>query len=138
MSLKSSFASVLRAVRSTRNLSQRGFGDVTSRTYLSKLETGKSSITLDKLDQLSQRLELSPLTLLTLTLSESTGQPAQELIVKLRSELEDLHQRDGLSELRFPAWECPLARPDSLPARKPRRAQSSPSSTLQAELAFTD
>nr|WP_263010887.1 helix-turn-helix transcriptional regulator [Pseudomonas chlororaphis] len=56
---------------------QRGFGDVTSRTYLSKLETGKSSITLDKLDQLSERLELSPLPLLTLTPSKSTGQPAQ-------------------------------------------------------------
>ncbi|WP_262925933.1 hypothetical protein [Pseudomonas chlororaphis] len=44
---------------------------------MSKLETGKSSITLDKLDQLSERLELSSLTLLTLTPSKSTGQPAQ-------------------------------------------------------------
>ncbi|MFF7061394.1 helix-turn-helix domain-containing protein [Pseudomonas sp. NPDC008258] len=138
MSLKSSFASVLRAVRSVRNLSQSGFGDVTSRTYLSKLETGKSSITLDKLDQLSERLELSPLTLLTLTLSESTGQPAQELIVKLRSELEDLQQSGGLSDLRVPAWECPAARPKSLPAHKPRRPQSPPSSALQAELSFMD
>jgi hypothetical protein len=63
----------------------------------------KSSITLDKLDQLSPRLGLSPITLLTLTLSESTGQPAQEMVVKLSSELEDIHQSGGLSELRFPA-----------------------------------
>ncbi|MCO7611467.1 hypothetical protein NJH83_14610 [Pseudomonas chlororaphis] len=34
-------------------------------------------MTLDKLDQLSERLELSPLPLLTLTPSKSTGQPAQ-------------------------------------------------------------
>ncbi|MBI6908333.1 XRE family transcriptional regulator [Pseudomonas palleroniana] len=118
-----------------RNLSQRGSGDGTSRTYLSKLETEKSSITLDKLDQLSQRLELSPLTLLTLTLSESTGQQAQELIAKLSLELEDFHQSSGLSELPVPAWECPVARPNSLPACKPHNSQSSPSSILQAKLA---
>ncbi len=54
MSLKSSFATVLKTLRSKRNISQRNFGD-TSRTYLSKLEGGHCSITLDKLDQLSQR-----------------------------------------------------------------------------------
>ncbi|MNJ58229.1 helix-turn-helix protein [compost metagenome] len=53
MALKSSFAVVLRALRSKRNISQREFADTTSRTYLSKLESGKSSVTLDKLEQLS-------------------------------------------------------------------------------------
>lgn len=68
MTLKASFAKVLRALRAKRNISQREFADTTSRTYLSKLEAGKSSITLDKLQQLSDRLGLSPLTLLTLTI----------------------------------------------------------------------
>lgn len=72
MSLKSSFAIVLRALRCKRNLSQRDFGD-TSRTFLSKLEGARSSLTLDKLEQVSQRLELSPLTLLALTLSQESG-----------------------------------------------------------------
>lgn len=57
MSLKSSFAVVLRALRSKRNISQRDFADTTSRTYLSKLEAGRSSVTLDKLEQLSERLD---------------------------------------------------------------------------------
>lgn len=86
MSLKSSFATVLRTLRSKRNISQRDFGD-TSRTYLNKLEGGRCSITLDKLDQVSQRLELSPLAMLTLTLSLESGKPAVELIDHLRSEL---------------------------------------------------
>lgn len=60
MTLKASFASVLRALRSKRNITQRDFADTTSRTYLSKLELGKSSITLDKLDQVSRRLDVSP------------------------------------------------------------------------------
>jgi transcriptional regulator with XRE-family HTH domain len=133
MTLKASFASVLRALRSKRNITQRDFADTTSRTYLSKLELGKSSITLDKLDQVSRRLELSPLTLLTLTLSEDTGKPSSELISKLQLEIADLQRKDGLPGLR--------ASPDiGLEIRRlPRRARRAhESSSMQAELAFAD
>lgn len=100
MTLKTSFASVLRALRNKRNISQRDFADTTSRTYLSKLELGKSSITLDKLDQISRGLDLSPLTLLTLTLSVETGKPTSELLTKLRAEIAELQQDEGLPSLR--------------------------------------
>lgn len=93
MSLKSSFAIVLRALRSQRKITQRDFGD-TSRTFLSKLEGGKSSLTLDKLEQVSQRLEVSSLTLLTLTLSLESGRSSAELIDDLRLEIVNL-ERDG-------------------------------------------
>jgi len=98
MSLKASFAVVLRALRSMRNITQRDFGD-TSRTFVSKLEGGKSSLTLDKLDQVSQRLELSPLTLLTLTLSLESGKSSAELIDDLRLEIESLERNGGLPRL---------------------------------------
>ncbi|MDD2133459.1 helix-turn-helix domain-containing protein [Pseudomonas kurunegalensis] len=98
MSLKSSFATVLRTLRSKRNISQRNFGD-TSRTYLSKLEGGQCSITLDKLDLVSQRLELSPLTMLALTLSLESGKPAVELIDHLRLEVERLESDGGIPGL---------------------------------------
>ncbi|MDR6714256.1 transcriptional regulator with XRE-family HTH domain [Pseudomonas hunanensis] len=101
MTLKASFASVLRALRSKRNITQRDFADTTSRTYLSKLELGKSSITLDKLDQVSRRLELSPLTLLTLTLSEETGKSAAQLVSQLRAEIRSLQEPDGLPGLQL-------------------------------------
>lgn len=133
MTLKASFASVLRALRSKRNITQRDFADTTSRTYLSKLELGKSSITLDKLDQVSRRLELSPITLLTLTLSEDTGKPPSELISKLQLEIADLQREDGLPGLRV--------RPElGLQVRRlPRRARSDrESSIMQVELAFVD
>lgn len=103
MTLKASFASVLRALRSKRNITQRDFADTTSRTYLSKLELGKSSITLDKLDQVSRRLELSPLTLLTLTLSEETGKPALDLVSQLRAEIISLKEDDGLAGHEHPS-----------------------------------
>lgn len=132
MTLKTSFASVLRALRSKRNITQRDFADTTSRTYLSKLELGKSSITLDKLNQVSRRLELSPITLLTLTLSEETGKPPSELISKLQLEIADLQQEDGLPGLRV----IPEMGHQS---RFPRRARSGhESNCMQAELAFAD
>ncbi len=55
-----------------------------------KPEAGKSSITLDKLQQLSDRLGLSPLTLLTLTISESTGESTTELVNKFCGEIRGL------------------------------------------------
>lgn len=102
MTLKSSFASVLRVLRSQRNITQRGCSDTTSRTYLSKLETGRSSITLDKLEQLSERLKMSPLTLVALTLSEDTGQTA-ELLDRARNEIRTLE-----SEGRIPGLQATL------------------------------
>lgn len=98
MSLKSSFAIVLRALRSQRKITQRDFGD-TSRTFLSKLEGGKSSLTLDKLEQVSQRLGASSLTLLTLTLSLESGRSSAELIDDLRLEIESLERDGGLPRL---------------------------------------
>ncbi|MDM9599762.1 helix-turn-helix transcriptional regulator [Pseudomonas shirazica] len=134
MTLKASFASVLRALRSKRNITQRDFADTTSRTYLSKLELGKSSITLDKLEQVSERLGLSPLTLLTLTLVEDTGKPVSDLISKLHSELSELQHDGGLSGLTFSRGG---AHDTFAPAtqRKPRTAATS---SLQTELAFMD
>jgi len=133
MTLKASFASVLRALRSKRNITQRDFADTTSRTYLSKLELGKSSITLDKLDQISRRLNLSPLTLLTLTLSEDSGSSPSELISKLQLEITDLQQEDGLPGLRV------IPEMGHQVRRLPRRARSGhESNCMQAELAFVD
>ena len=138
MTLKASFASVLRALRSKRNITQRDFADTTSRTYLSKLELGKSSITLDKLEQVSERLGLSPLTLMTLTLSEGTGEPANDLISKLNAELADLQRDGGLTGLKLTVN---VALEIRTPAtqRRPRTSRGAVLPTsLQTELTFID
>ncbi|MBR7521582.1 MULTISPECIES: helix-turn-helix domain-containing protein [Pseudomonas] len=123
MTLKSSFAVVLRALRSKRNITQRDFADTTSRTYLSKLESGKSSITLDKLEQLSKRLELSPLALIALTVSEDTGEPAVTLAAKLGAELRELARDGGVTGLQalMPTPEATPSPPSKL-HRSPRSA----------------
>ncbi|MFG0533754.1 helix-turn-helix domain-containing protein [Pseudomonas sp. yb_2] len=129
MTLKTSFATVLKAIRSKRNISQRDFGD-TSRTYLSKLEGAKSSITLDKLEQVSQRLGLCPLTLMTLTLSAELGKPAVDLINHLRAEIEGLERDGGL-----PGLEMAMR---GIAAPSPRKQQAIQALTAQQrELSFT-
>lgn len=100
MTLKTSFATVLRSLRCKRNISQRDFGE-TSRTYLSKLEGARSNITLEKLGHVSQRLDLSPLTLMTLTLSEETGRSAAELIDQVCGEIVRLERDGGVPGLKL-------------------------------------
>ncbi|MFT2159857.1 helix-turn-helix domain-containing protein [Pseudomonas putida] len=128
MTLKTSFATVLKAIRIKRNISQRDFGDA-SRTYLSKLEGAKSSITLDKLDLVSQRLGLSPLTLLALTLSAETESPVVDLITQLRAEVEGLERNGGL-----PGLEKAMQGTSTRVPRKPQIPHAS--SGQQAEFSF--
>lgn len=140
MTLKSSFATVLRAFRNKRNITQRQFPDATSRTYLSKLEGGKSSITLDKLEQLSVRLELSPLTLLALTLSEDGGKPARELVNTLQIEIEALEPEGGLPGLsNLPRPLLPSLPQALVGNRAPQRSSRQSALRLyQTELSFSE
>ncbi|PNA00053.1 MULTISPECIES: helix-turn-helix transcriptional regulator [unclassified Pseudomonas] len=140
MTLKSSFATVLRAIRSKRSITQRQFADATSRTYLSKLESGKSSITLDKLEQLSARLELSPLTLLALTLSEDGCRPARDLVNTLKVELETLEREGGLPGLTSLQQGMSLPPSHTIEAARPARHHKRQPSTCpnQTELALYD
>lgn len=46
MSLKTGFATVLKAMRVSRGLTQKHMADSTSRTYMSKLEQGRSRVCL--------------------------------------------------------------------------------------------
>lgn len=86
MTQKSSFAAALRTTRKARGLSQEAFSDVSSRTYLSSLERGLKSPTLNKVAELCAVMEVHPLTLLTLAYA-SDGKAIDKLFARLRDEL---------------------------------------------------
>lgn len=67
METKECFGKALRLVRLRRGLSQEAFAVVSSRTFISILERGKTSPTLEKLDELCSVLEIHPATLVALT-----------------------------------------------------------------------
>ena len=67
MDIKQAFGLALQHVRRDRQLTQEDFSEVSSRTYVSSLERGIKSPTLDKLESLSQELNIHPVTLLAIT-----------------------------------------------------------------------
>lgn len=64
MSLREGVAHALRTARKLRRLPQESLDTVSSRTYVSTLERGLKSPTLDKLDQIAGALDVRPVSLL--------------------------------------------------------------------------
>jgi len=65
MELNQAFGAALKSLRKSRALTQEDFSTVSSRTYLSTLERGLKSPTLDKVEELASVMGIHPLTLLT-------------------------------------------------------------------------
>lgn len=99
MSLKTGFANILKTLRISRGLTHKQMAEASSRGYMSKLEQGLSSPTVDKLTAISDTLGLSPLTLFTLTLSVESGQPIDSLVQRLKADVADLEAHGALKQL---------------------------------------
>lgn len=88
MDTKTAFGLVLKQVRKAKGLTQEDFGDVSSRTYLSTLERGMKSITLEKLNDLALVLGVHPLTLSVLTYSSGEkGASIDALLNRTKAEI---------------------------------------------------
>ena len=88
MAAKNSLAAAIRTVRKARGLSQEAFSDVSSRTYMSSLERDLKSPTIHKLAELCEVMDVHPLTLLTLAYVGDIAHQADELLARVRQELE--------------------------------------------------
>lgn len=135
MSLKTAIAAVLKATRRARGLSQKDLAEVSSRTYVSKLERAQSSPTLEMMTTLSGPLNISPLTLVALTLGAETGQPIRSLISCVENEVIDLIRAGVLSELQIP-FDAKQAM--NQPAHNANKVQKLRMASHQAEFCFVD
>ncbi|MDR7308668.1 helix-turn-helix transcriptional regulator [Rhodoferax saidenbachensis] len=96
MELRHAFAKALRKARKANGLTQEDFADVSSRTYLSTLERGQKSPTLDKVHVLAQTIGIHVLSLMTLTYLCSKKESNIDLIFeKIRTEIDGLNQDKG-------------------------------------------
>ena len=86
MELRAALGSALKTIRSSRGLTQEDFSAVSSRTYLSTLERGLKSPTLDKVQELAEVMNVHPLTLLALTYAKAGGCGVDELLGKVMQE----------------------------------------------------
>lgn len=88
MNIKVAFGLALKKARKFRNLTQEDFGIVSSRTYVSTVERGLKSITLEKLDEIATVVNLHPLSLVTLAYLQTNNQVTlEDLINQITSEL---------------------------------------------------
>ena len=88
MELKKAFGEALRNIRVDKKLTQEDFSVVSSRTYMSTLERGVYSPTIEKLDALASVLGVHPLTLLASSyLVASPDINAEALLKRVRAEL---------------------------------------------------
>lgn len=82
MNIRKAFGNALRVARKTRGLSQEDFSITSSRTYLSCLERGLKSPTLEKIILLAEKMEIHPLTLMTLTYLCASNETDPSLLIK--------------------------------------------------------
>ena len=87
MELNVAFGLALKQLRKSNGKTQEDFAVVSSRTYLSTLERGKKSPTIDKVEDLSVLLGIQPLTLLTATYLLKNDMSLTELFSLVRDEL---------------------------------------------------
>jgi transcriptional regulator with XRE-family HTH domain len=134
MSLKNAFAAVLKAMRSGKGLTQRNLAEVSSRTYVSKLERGQSSPTLEIIAALSGQLNVNPLTLVAITLCAESGHPVNALLRQTQEELVGLVHEGILKKLTISSGD------ELLVASPSNRTSSKRSATnaLQVEFCFAE
>ena len=88
MELKEAFGRALRQFRKSKGLTQEDFSCLSSRTYLSALERGHKSPTLDKLDELSKIMTVHPATLVAGSYLKLEDQlTIEQLLNRIRDEL---------------------------------------------------
>lgn len=92
-SIRPALAAVIRAIRSSLGLTQEGLAQATSRTYLTKLESGQSTPTLEKFVELATALQLSPVALMALVVATRDGCASSQLLEAATEELHSLNER---------------------------------------------
>lgn len=70
MNLNEALANALKQIRHKKGLTQEDFSIVSSRTYISTLERGLKSPTIEKLEQISGVMGVHPLTVLAIAYME--------------------------------------------------------------------
>lgn len=88
MELQKAFGEALRRRRKVKGLSQEAFTNISGRTYLSELERGLKSPSLNKIDELATTIGVHPLTLLTECFSLKDDMEIEDIFGRIRQELE--------------------------------------------------
>jgi transcriptional regulator with XRE-family HTH domain len=90
MDIRKGFAKALREIRKKTALTQEDFSDVSSRTYLSTLERGLKSPTLDKVSEIASVMGIHPATLIAIACCRAEKIDMEVLCERILSEAKKL------------------------------------------------
>lgn len=90
MDINQAFGLALRELRILKGKTQEDFAEVSSRTYISTLERGMKSPTIEKVDQIASELNINTLVLLVLSYAKFTEESVDSLINKVESQFSEL------------------------------------------------
>lgn len=116
MSLRTAYASALRFLRMHRESSQQALGQAADRSYISRLEAGARSVTLDVSHSLAEALDVDPLTLLVLTYAAERGQTPRQVLDHLQGDL----TANELIESQIPTPQSKAPHPVAVAAQEMR------------------
>lgn len=92
MEIQKALGLAIKEIRLSKQLTQEFFSDVSSRTYMSVLEGGKKSPSVEKINDLANAMGIHPLTILTLSyLIANEGLTLAELQRKVSDEFRELN-----------------------------------------------
>ncbi len=86
--LKRALGAVLKAYRLNRNITQEDMGP--SQTYISNLERGRWSPSLEKIEQMSNLFDVHPATVIIAGYLSSEEGSSDELLKRIRRELQEI------------------------------------------------
>lgn len=114
MSLRNSYAAVLRLLRTQKGLLQANLAGSLTQANISSLELAKNSATVDMSVQIAAALKVEPITLLALAVASHEKRTVREALLASLAEVETL----GLADVQLPTEPQPLTTAVVKEARK--------------------
>ncbi|MFS0827258.1 MULTISPECIES: transcriptional regulator [Pseudomonas] len=99
MSLRNAYGSALKFLRMRRESTQDALGQAADRSYISRLETGERSVTIDVSHDIAHALGVEPLSLLVLAYAAERNQTPKQVVANLLDNLTST----GLLECEVPS-----------------------------------
>lgn len=89
MDINTAFGQALKSFRLAKGYTQEDFAEVSSRTYISSLERGLKSPTIEKVNDLANEMKICPVALMVLTYALFRGEDTTQVISKAETQLKD-------------------------------------------------
>lgn len=96
MSLRNSFAAVLRLLRHQKGLTQSDISKAVAQSHVSQLESAKTTATIDVSCELASAMKIQPGSLFTLALACHGQRTPREILSDVLAELEELELADAV------------------------------------------